>query len=289
MKAIVCVGISASGKTTWAREHAKKTGAVIICRDDLRFAITGAKDWSEYKFNKKIEQLVTDMQFSMARDACVVGRDVIIADTNLNPDIRNRWHSWATVVGYETEVKPFPITLEEAWKRDGLRANGVGRDIIYKQWQQWLKFIERRTYNPDETLPKAICFDIDGTLAHMNGRKPYDWDKVGTDVVDPIVQQIFWDFQKRGYKMVVLSGRDSVCREQTYTWLVDNGFIFDELLMRPEGDCRKDTIVKEEIFWRDVAPCYNVQAVVDDRPVVCRMWRDLGLKVVMVGDPHEEF
>ncbi len=52
---------------------------------------------------------------------------------------------------------------------------------------------------------------------------------------------------------------------------------------------RKDTIVKEEIFWRDIADNYNVQFVIDDRPSVARMWRELGLKVFQVGDPHIEF
>lgn len=290
MKSTICVGISASGKTTWAKEQAKRTGAIISNRDDLRFSLTGAKDWSEYKFDKKIEGLISKQQYSLAYNTSELGKDLIIADTNLNPTIRERWQTDLAVLGYEVEIKPFPITLEEAWKRDSLRANGVGQSVIARQWQQWLTFIGRKRYVPNESLPKAVMFDVDGTLAHMDGRNPYDWQAVGTDKVEAIVQQMFWDFQKRGYKMIVLSGRDSVCREQTYNWLVENGLIFDELLMRPEGDCRKDTVVKEEIFWQDVARCYNVQAVVDDRPCVVRMWHDIGIpKVVACSNQNLEF
>lgn len=59
--------------------------------------------------------------------------------------------------------------------------------------------------------------------------------------------------------------------------------------MREAKDQRKDSIVKSEIFWRDIAPFYNVECVIDDRPQVVRMWLDLGLKVLCVGNPWIEF
>jgi predicted kinase len=290
MKAIITVGISASGKSTWAKEYAKKNKAIISCRDDLRFSLTGASGWGEYKFDKKIENTITRLQHDTFGLAQIYGKDIIVADTNLNKETRENLHELLYQLKYDVEILPFPITLEEAWKRDGLRANGVGRDVIYKQWQQWLEFIGKKQYTPDTTLPKAVCFDMDGTLAHMVDRKAYDWKKVGTDRVDPIVRGMLWDFRARGYKIVILSGRDSICREETYQWIIDNGMIYDELLMRQEGDMRKDTVIKEEIFWKDVSPHYNVEAVVDDRPVVCRMWRDIKIpKVIQVGDPYVEF
>lgn len=290
MKAIITVGISASGKTTWAKEYAKKNKAIISNRDDLRFSLTGTLGWGEYKFDKTIERMITDLQHSQIELAADLGKDIIMSDTNLNKATRDAWQGTLEGIGYSVEIKPFPITLEEAWKRDGLRANGVGRDVIYKQWQQWLEFIGRKQYVPNKDLPKAIIFDVDGTLTHANGRNPFDWKSVGNDSVDPIVLSMLWDFQKRGYKILVLSGRDSICREETYQHFVENGIIYDELIMRAEGDCRKDTIIKEEIFWRDVAPCYNVEAVVDDRPCVVRLWHDIGIpKVIAVGNPFMEF
>lgn len=289
-KAIITVGISASGKTTFAKEYAQKHKAIISNRDDLRFSLTGAKDWSGYKFDKKLESAITEIQHRQFYEACVMKKDFILSDTNLDYDRRESWVGVFKNSGYDVEYQTFPITLEEAWKRDALRPNGVGRDVIYRQWKQWLKFIGRQTYTPDLNAPQVVIFDIDGTMAHMDGRKPFEWDKVGTDKVDTIVQDMFYGFQSRGYDNIIVSGRDSCCREQTYDWLLSNNINpWAALLMRAEGDMRKDTIVKEEIFWRDIAPYYNVQAVVDDRPSVCRMWRELGLKVIQVGDPHEEF
>ena len=90
----------------------------------------------------------------------------------------------------------------------------------------------------------------------------------------------------------MFSGRDSICRKNTIKWLKQYVFFIDvdkHLFMREENDMRKDTIIKEELFFNHIANMYYVEAVFDDRPSVCRMWRDLGLKTYQLGDPHVEF
>ncbi len=145
-------------------------------------------------------------------------------------------------------------------------------------------------YVPDTNLPQAIIFDIDGTLAHMTDRGPFDWKRVGTDSVDEIVREMLFGFQDKGYNIVIMSGRDSICRQETHNWLWKWDICYDLLCMRPERDYRKDSIVKEELFYNYVAPYYNVLAVVDDRPQVVRMWYEIGIpKVICVGNPWLEF
>jgi predicted kinase len=287
MKAIITVGISASGKTTWAKEYAKANKAIISNRDDMRFALTGSTGWGDYKWDKKIESIVTNQQINLAMVASKVGKDLIVADTNLNADYRTPLVANLKDLGYEVEIKDFPITLEESWKRDSLRGNGVGRDVIYKQWQQWLKYVGRKQYVPDESLPKAIIFDIDGTLAHMNNRWPFEWDRVGEDKVDEHVLGILRFYLENQYEILLLSGRDGVCRAETVQWLHKHSVYYDALYMRYQQDTRKDAVLKEEIFWQHIAPKYNVQAVVDDRPCVIRMWNDIGIpKVICVGNQN---
>lgn len=290
MKAIITIGVSASGKSTWAKEYAivnRKT--IITNRDDLRFSLTGATSWKNYRFDKHIEKTITEIQQATICQAIAQKHDIIVADTNLSPFYREQLISLLETVGYQVEIKEFPITLEEAWKRDALRTNGVGKDVIYKQYQQWLEYKGRRTYVPNTSLPKAILVDVDGTLAKMGDRGAFEWSKVGVDTVRPIVQKMVSSFEET-HHIIVLSGRDAVCRSETAGWLYNNDICYDELFMRKEGDMRKDTIIKEEIFWEHIADSYNVEAVFDDRPVVVRMWHELKISnVIAVADQNVEF
>lgn len=287
MKAWITVGISASGKTYWTSQQ----DAVDINRDWIRFnVIAPGSDWGTYKFNKSKENEVTKIQEQMVMDAHSKGQDVIISDTNLNPNTRNKWVALLTELGYEVEIKEFPITLEQAYKRDSLRTNGVGQNVIYSQYQKWLEYKGRKTYVPDESKPKAILFDIDGTLAQMEGRSPFAWDKVGTDSVKELIKAMAIGYNQQGYLVICVSGRDGVCYDDTQLWLHRNEIPYWYLFMREEGDMRKDTIIKEEIFWNKIANDYNVVGVVDDRPSVVRMWHELKIpNVICVGNPWVEF
>lgn len=138
------------------------------------------------------------------------------------------------------------------------------------------------TYVPDDSLPTAWMVDLDGTLAHMTERGPFDWDRVGEDVVDGAVLDLV-QMIDQGHVVVLLSGRDSVCRLDTEMWLVENEVPCDELWMRPKGDFRKDSIVKLELFREHVAPRYHVRGVLDDRDQVVEMWRSIGLMCAQVA------
>lgn len=287
MKAYVTVGCSASGKTFWASQQ----DAVDINRDWIRFNIIApGSDWSNYKFNKAKENEVTKIQEQMVMDAFGKGQYVIISDTNLNPVTRNKWIQLLIDIGYEVEIKEFDAPLEVLWKRDSVRNNGVGHSVIYSQYQKWLEYKGRKTYTPDYSLDKAVIFDIDGTLAQMNGRSPFDWDKVGTDDPRLFIIEMARFYKHLKYDIIVVSGRDDVCKDLTEDWLNKHMVPFDEFFIRPQGDTRKDTVVKEEIFWNDIATRYNVVGVVDDRPSVVRMWHELKIpNVICVGNPWSEF
>ena len=304
MKAIITVGISASGKSTFAAEFVaiEPTRRIEINRDNIRRELVekdgGTFTWA--KWNWKREKEVTEIVAGLISYSAFHKFDAIISDTNLNAGRRKSMIDDLKQLGYEVEIKEFPITLEEAWKRDAARKNGVGHSVIASQYEQWLEYLKNdaeesfRKYYVRERVadkPKCILVDIDGTLAHMNGKRgAFEWDKVGLDDVDEAVKLMVNLVGKTSQlNIIVLSGRDGVCEDKTRQWLTDNGVTFDHIIMRTPNDMRKDTIVKEEIFWRDIADNYNVQFVIDDRPSVCRMWRELGLKVFQVGNPHVEF
>lgn len=314
-KAIVTVGISASGKSTFASEWVKeKYGSrVEINRDEIRAFIVqdvqkrGPFTWAKWKWRDEKE--VTQEANNLLENVIKANMDVIVSDTNLTEKYRVALIAKLESYGYEVEIKEFPIDIEEAWSRDAARLNGVGHSVIAKQHEQFMDYMRSKPhytntdnpidfpnnpfpkYIPDTSKPKCILVDIDGTLAHMNGKRgAFEWDKVHLDDVDyAVLMMVNFYNNETGNDVIILSGRDGVCKPETERWLKVNGVFYNKLIMRKPDDMRKDTIVKEEIFFRDIADNYNVQLVIDDRPSVCRMWRSIGLKVFQVGNPAIEF
>lgn len=292
VKAILTVGIPASGKTTWAEQWCKKNpNCLNINRDDIRvhlFSPSGL--YSDYKFSKEKEQRVTAYMYEQIQYCIDRGFDFIISDTNLNAGRRNDLIKNLCDAGCIVAEMPFRISFWEAVKRDSKRGDrSVGRQVIYRMYKQWLEYIGRPTYEGTPNHPKAFIFDIDGTLARMEGRSPFDWDKVGEDSVIESTKAVLESLEASGYVIVIMSGRDGSCLVETVKWLEANGIPFDRFYIRPEGNTEKDSKIKEELFWRHVAPYYDVIGVFDDRPQVCLMWNELGIPLFKVGELIPEF
>lgn len=292
-KAVVTVGISASGKSTHAREWVAEDPAnrVEINRDFVRQAIVEAsgKAWSWKAHNWKQEGEVSTRCDALMATASADGKDIIVSDTNLTKSTREGVVSKLKKLGYEVELKDFPITIEKAWERDAARANGVGHSVIATQYGKYLDYSGRKKYVADTTKPPCVLFDLDGTMFHMNGKRgPFEWDKVDLDDVDDAVRNVI-NHLPGHWEAIAFSGRDGSCEALTRDALAKGGIIYDKLFMRAPKDMRKDTIIKEELFWKHIAENYNVQFVIDDRPSVIRMWQEIGVKTFIVGNPWIEF
>jgi hypothetical protein len=88
---------------------------------------------------------------------------------------------------------------------------------------------------------------------------------------------------ERQDQIILVSGRSDEFRQQTVEWLADNRVYYDQLLMRKQGDVRKDSIVKTEIYEQDIEPHFNVRYVLDDRNQTVEAWRKLGLICLQVA------
>ena len=277
MKLLLLRGLPASGKTTFAKELVRKDGNwVRVNKDDLRNMLNGGK-WSSGR-----ERRVVELERRLVTEALEGGKNVVVDDTNLNPTHERYFKGLAESHNVDFEIKEFDTPLEECIKRDNARPNGVGETVIRRMYNQYLKPAPAK-YTPDPMLQPAIVCDIDGTLAHMHDRSPYDWSKVGNDKVDiPIAWLTSILF--RSVSVILVSGRDASCHKETQDWLAKNGICYTKLIMRKEGDNRPDEVVKEEIFNENIRGSYNVRFVLDDRNKVVDMWRQLGLKCLQVAE-----
>jgi hypothetical protein len=132
-------------------------------------------------------------------------------------------------------------------------------------------------------------FDVDGTLALMDGRSPFDWSRVGEDTPNPPAVEMANALWRAGHMIVVVSGRMDSCRAETEEWLDRYGVQYNSLFMRATGDVRKDSEVKAELLGQIIRhyllvgdPATNIR-VVDDRRQCVDMWRRLGLFCAQVA------
>ena len=127
---------------------------------------------------------------------------------------------------------------------------------------------------------QAYIFDVDGTLAKMDGRSPYDWERVGEDKPNLPVVKIAKTLMAKN-AIIIVTGRDGSCEQATRDWLMEHGIAYDEFHIRPPGNVEKDSVVKKRIF-EDISKRYEIIAVFDDRDQVVQMWRSLGLTCLQV-------
>jgi len=137
--------------------------------------------------------------------------------------------------------------------------------------------------------PKALIIDMDGTLAdirvrlkHLSGKKK-DWKSfnksIETDELHDWCREIIVRFFP-DHKIIICSGRTDDLRKQTEEWLKRFDIPYHYLFMRRSNDFRKDSIIKLEIFEKEIKDKFKVVFVVDDRQQVVDMWRGEGLVVL---------
>lgn len=303
-------GMPGSGKSTAALDLLKDNPDMVrVNRDSIRMSVFGKKVGTSFSQENRVSRLSKEI----ARDALRLGNSVVVDDTNLRPRYVKEWYALAQEFpSVEVSVREWNLELDDLLIRNATRPEEDWIDpraitgmferytkkgkLLPVDYTQWLE--EQASKNDRHMVPapqykpaqfRTVVVDIDGTLATNDGSRGwFEWDKVGEDSVVEEIRDLVNAVEAWDTVIVCLSGRDEVCRKQTEEWLKTNGVNYDSLLMRPEGNTENDAVIKYRLFDEYLRD-QNVWFVVDDRPSVCRMWRSIGLKVLQVGDPHEEF
>ena len=305
---LITVGLPGSGKTTYSKELLKKELGrwKRINRDDLRMMNDNRLF---IKGDHEREKFVTKESDALMREAFGAGYDIIIDNLNLSGKFRKDIHKFAERWGDVTVIEkvfevPLKTVLQQNAGREGERC--VPEDAILDMAKRYFvgkdgkfgKIKDNTTYYPpvtakgnevleqDPSLPGAIICDLDGTLALLGDRNPYDASRCADDILNVPVAMVLAAFAKQK-KILFMSGRQDKFRPQTLEFFQKNipELEYEGLFMRRTGDMRKDSLVKREMFDENVRDKYFVHFVIDDRPQVVRMWRhELGLTVFQLDD-----
>lgn len=299
-------GLPASGKSRWATHWRAESleGRATVSRDGFREMLSGTRGLNDF------EQLITKMVEHSVRTLLKSGTDVAYDATNLRHREVRKWITLAEELGADWEVVDFTdVPIGQVHEQNDYRLwndfeNHVPDAVIIDKYERFVKGQKKPEkweplatagdlsvdpYVPDESKPLAVIVDIDGTVAKMNGRSPYDYSQVGTDlsnkpILDYIEGLITWF---GGIEVILVSGRPETCRAETEAWLDRQIVPWDRLLMRSEQehlDGVRDDKVKLRLFNEHIRHNYNVHSVLDDRQRVVDMWRSLGLTVLQVDE-----
>lgn len=297
LECIILIGVPASGKSTWSKEFLRKNqNYARINRDDFRFMLR-----DQPTCEPKVEDAITEL-FYAAIDTLLARKMNLILD---NTNLRRRYiDEFVKYVETRADVtfRVFDISLETAIERDKAREKSVGELVLTKMYKDYKDLMDSYSYSDQKRkmyiykdpllitgLPKIVIFDLDGTLAHANGKRDYfDWYKCDRDDLDRVVYETYLMHKNAGDRIFIITGRSEEARPSTEEWLDFYGIAYEQLLMRKKEhngkpDFRKDNIVKKEIYNDHIKGKFNVQVIYDDRQQVVNMWRSLGLKVYQVS------
>lgn len=290
LTAYILVGLPASGKSSWSREHvAENPNTVIVNNDTIR------NDYMDQnkitKWSPQVEEVVRVQRELAVRTAKNRSQNVILDNTHMNPKTRRQTVEFCEGLGYTVELVDFQhVSVNECVKRDAQREGRarVGEKVIrdmYRKFSPRPAEGELPDWQPNDWLTKAIIVDLDGTLAQMTARGPFDEHLVHTDQVRLFVRTTVWALYNAGFQVIFMSGRSERCRDLSEQWIEQQcGFQEYMLFMRGADDRRRDSDVKRDLYQQHVEGRYSVMSVFDDRSEVIRnCWKPLGLPVFRCG------
>lgn len=297
-------GFPASGKTGWAKQWVAEDpdNRINVNRDDIRSMMGFSGVGSQEQ-----EEAVSSIASTIIEQSLKNGKEIIISDTNLRDKNAKNMIGYGIKEGYTVEVHDFDVDLDDLIDRDENRDDAVGESVLRNMWNRfpkkrwksgadlideaYSKIVQQQEleehystpYKNDPDNPRAILVDIDGTLAdHESVRNVYDYTKVFDDKPhEDIIRSVQLEAAS-GTKIIIMSGREDSCKEDTLRWLEKHNVPHDGLFMRSSGDSRPDWIIKDDLVRDNIMDNYYIDYCLDDRNSVVDHHRQNGYRVRQV-------
>lgn len=284
-KLIILVGPPGSGKSTMAKDYVDQ-GFTYINQDSQ------GKVGHMEAFDKAAHE----------------GRDIIVDRMNFSREQRNKYFVKMTFISsavYTTEIHVLHenystclIRCTERKKHDTIHSPEdacAALDFFFKNYERPVEGeADSIVYHyPEQDKPYAVICDLDGTLCNIDhrlhwvrgeGRK--NWPMFFAGIKDDTINSWCETIMDRMscYNIVYCSGRGEECRGRTTLWLGKHNMSYDLLCMRPKGDHRQDSIVKEILLDFEILTRYTPVFMIDDRKQVVDMYRRRGYTVLQCAD-----
>lgn len=293
---LILVGAPGSGKSTFAKYFIRtEENWMRVCRDDFR-----AMHFSTPNLSPREESSITEMIDGAISGLLKRRMNVLVDATHCKAEYINHYIEKFNHLA-DISFKVFDLNAQTIAERCDKRNKEIGKYISQSVQSKYIKElqvlkknfdfsirpkVDRKTglVQHDKSLPKAIICDLDGTLALMDDRNPFDASHADEDRLNESVANTLRLFSKNGYQILLVSGREDRFKDPTIKFLENHDITYDRLLMRKSKDFRKDSIVKREIYEDTIKGKYYVEFVLDDRDQVVDMWRqELGLSCFQVN------
>lgn len=315
---LIARGVPGSGKSTWAEQWVQEDplNRIRVNRDDLRKHLIQAEPdkwqsndgWYVLKdgmLDRDFEAKVTNLEHNLIHRALKSGKSVVSDNTNLVPKAAATWVNIANQHKVPVQVKEFPISKEEAIRRDAGRERTVGPQVIEAMFNRLGPngefhhidgtFAVQKYRRPEKRGQHAVGFDLDGTLCDVRsirhfvqkdekGRRNFDMFHRSSLFCPPNeeVVQILKDAQAAGYAILITTARGADYREVSQRWLQEHGITFDNYYCRKKGDSRPDYVVKDEMY-HEISRDYDLVHQVDDNPQAVQSFEKNGVLVTKVA------
>ncbi|MCD2421722.1 AAA family ATPase [Niabella pedocola] len=282
---LILIGAPGSGKTTFAKYHVRThINWVRVCRDDFR-----TMQFSQTFLSDEMEAAVTEMIFATIEKTLTRKMNVLVDATHTKAEYLEQYTAAFAHLA-DIAFKVFDIPQAELLLRCKKREAATGKwippkaisrhsdaleklkanfDLSVRHRQRMCNTVKRQDIN----LPRAVICDLDGTLALMDHRDPFDASDCENDRLNKAVADTLIFYQQNGHHILLVSGREDKYQQQTLRFLKKHAIHFDALWMRPSGNYIKDSVLKKELFKQQIEGRYHVSLVLDDRDQVVDMWR----------------
>ncbi len=140
-KLTVLQGLPGCGKSRIAEEMVlNNRNAVRVSKDSLRhmlYFVTRPKESSENPTTPEKERFIAHLEFIFVHLLLSQGRDVVVDDTNLNPERVVLLRSIALMGEYGFELHTLKLNVAECVANDAKRSPPAGEAVIRSYAEKW--------------------------------------------------------------------------------------------------------------------------------------------------------